>query len=121
MRNTIQKEIVKTALTSLANHPSADEVYDFIHISHPTISRATVFRVLNSMVEKGSAKRYTSTFGADFFDHNTHNHYHLKCESCQRVYDVDIPYMDKLNNLNDVKVFSHQIIFSGLCKKCKGD
>ncbi|MBE7054386.1 MAG: transcriptional repressor [Ruminococcaceae bacterium] len=125
MRNTMQKDIIKNALISLANHPTADEVYDFIHKDYPSISRATVYRVLNVMAQSGSAKRYVSTSGADFFDHQTYNHYHLKCENCQRVYDMEIPFMDNLNHNSDkdVTVFSHQIIFNGLCKKCnnKGD
>lgn len=121
MRNTIQKEIIKDALFSLANHPTADEVYAFIHAKHPTVSKATVYRVLGAMAETGHAKRYVCPHGADFFDHNLDNHYHLKCEDCGRVFDIDIPFMESLNeNKNsDVTIFSHQIIFSGICKKCK--
>lgn len=119
MRNTIQKEIIKDALFSLANHPTADEVYAYIHTKHSTISKATVYRVLGMMAEDGNAGRYVCPHGADFFDHNLDKHYHLKCENCGKIFDMDIPFMENLNKNNDVTIFSHQIIFNGICKKCK--
>ena len=120
MRNTVQKEIIKNALLSLANHPNADEVYAYVHSSHPTISKATVYRVLNGMASGGSAQKFVSENGANFFDHRLDKHYHLKCDRCGKIFDVDIPFMENLNDINSEKFFvsSHQIIFRGICKQC---
>lgn len=123
MRNTLQKQIIKDALCTLANHPNADEVYSFIHEKHSTISKATVYRVLGNMAETNNALRLVCPGSADRFDHRLNNHYHIKCEKCNRIFDVDIPYMDSLNNSvdKDFTVFSHQIIFSGICRNCKNE
>ena len=38
-RNTVQREIVLEELRGLANHPTADEVYESAHAKHPSISK----------------------------------------------------------------------------------
>ena len=45
-RNTIQKEIIHHTLCEMGCHPTAAMVYDRVHLTHPTISRSTVYRVL---------------------------------------------------------------------------
>ncbi|WP_419550310.1 transcriptional repressor, partial [Paratractidigestivibacter faecalis] len=44
-RNTVQREIILEELRGLANHPTADEVYESVHAKHPSISKATVYRI----------------------------------------------------------------------------
>ena len=41
-RNTVQRTIIEDELRRLANHPTADEVYEAVHASHPSIGRAAV-------------------------------------------------------------------------------
>ena len=123
MRNTLQKQIVKDALYALGNHPTAEEVYTEVHKDHPSVSKATVYRILGNMAESKNALRLVCPGGADCFDHRLDSHYHIKCEKCGRIYDVDIPYMENLNDLvsKEFTVFSHQIIFSGICRNCKNE
>lgn len=52
-RNTIQKQLVLDAVFRLANHPTAEEVYAEVARSHPTVSKATVYRNLGSLSEDG--------------------------------------------------------------------
>lgn len=42
-RNTIQRQLVLSAVRQLQNHPTADEVYQEVQKNCPTISRATVY------------------------------------------------------------------------------
>ena len=49
-RNTIQRQLVIAAVRFLANHPTAEEVYDRITMEYPDISKGTVYRNLNSLV-----------------------------------------------------------------------
>ena len=53
-RQTKQKQVIYDALTML-NHPTATEVYAWVHERHPTVSRATVFRVLGGFATSGRA------------------------------------------------------------------
>ena len=52
-RNTIQRQLVIAAVRFLADHPTADEVYERITMEYPDISKVTVYRNLNSLVESG--------------------------------------------------------------------
>ena len=122
-RNTVQKEIIYSALCRMANHPTADEVYNSVHESHPTISRATVFRVLNKMAENGSIMKVNITNGADHFDHQVFNHYHAHCKMCGDVCDVELAPLVileegnfKADNCFNITGYSLQ--FDGLCKNC---
>ena len=45
MRNTKQKDIVLNTLRKLDSHPSADELYKYIHEEHAEIGVATVYRI----------------------------------------------------------------------------
>ena len=53
-RNTIQRQLVLSAVRQLQNHPTADEVYQKVQKSCPTISRATVYRNLKLLANSTS-------------------------------------------------------------------
>lgn len=121
-RNTFQKTLILEAVYALANHPTADEVYSNLHEKYPQISRATVYRNLNKLCESHDLARVKIFGSADRFDHNLHHHYHFICNECGEVCDLDIPYMENLNdlyhNIGGRQVNDHQILFDGICKNC---
>lgn len=121
-RNTIQKKLILDAVEYLKNHPTAEEVYGHIHETHPSVSKATVYRNLRQLSDSGRLKRIESVNLADHYDHQCHDHYHIQCVKCNRVYDVDLGYMDDLDNKvsksTDFKIESHDIVFKGLCPNC---
>ena len=63
-RNTIQKQLVLDAVFRLANHPTAEEVYAEVARSHPTVSKATVYRNLGSLSEDGLLRHIKMPGGA---------------------------------------------------------
>ena len=104
-------------------HASADEVYAEIIKEHPTISKATVYRNLNLLAEMGEIRRLEIPGSADRFDHRVHNHCHVKCERCGRVFDVDMDFVSGLENgIRDTHGFDfngYDILFHGVCPECK--
>ena len=42
-RNTIQKDLVRNAVYEMKRHVTANEVYEFIKESYPTIGKGTVY------------------------------------------------------------------------------
>lgn len=122
-RNTIQCALVLDTVKKLSSHATANEIYDEISKEHPNISRGTVYRNLQKLCESGEIRKVEIPDGADHFDHLCHNHYHVQCVSCERVFDVDMKYMDNItdniNNSNGFEFFDHNIIFKGLCPECQ--
>ncbi len=122
-RNTMQKEVIYSALCRMANHPTADDVYELIHEEHPSISRATVFRVLQRLSEKGDVKRVAIAGGSTHFDHQNHIHYHAHCQSCGRVWDVKLPPLQLRTSCADdageFEITGYSLQFDGICGECK--
>lgn len=122
-RKTIQRSLVLDAVNKLHNHATADEIYDAVIIEHPNISKATVYRNLNALSEIGEIRKLEIPGGADRYDHCTHNHCHIKCDKCGRLFDVDMDYISGLeNNIRDTRGFDfrgYDIIFRGTCPDCK--
>lgn len=123
-RNTIQRQLVIAAVRFLANHPTAEEVYDRIIQEYPDISKGTVYRNLNSLVESGLLGKISVPSGADRFDHILARHYHIKCTRCGKFMNVErfdyIPDLeDKVAALTGYKMDHHDIVFSGVCPECQ--
>ena len=122
-RNTIQRSLVLEAVRKLQCHATADEIYNAIVQEHPTISRGTVYRNLQRLAEMGVICKREVPGGADRYDHLCHNHYHIKCNKCGRLFDVDMEYMADLeHSIRDTRGFSftgHDIIFKGICPECQ--
>lgn len=122
-RNTLQKELVYSAVRALGCHATADEIYNRVNSEYPSVSRATVYRNLNVLSEEGRILRVEVPGGADHFDHNTHNHYHISCVECGRVYDADMEYIpDMVSRIRDTKGFKilgSDVVFKGICPECQ--
>ncbi|MDR1687677.1 MAG: transcriptional repressor [Clostridiales bacterium] len=120
-RNTIQRTLILNAVKELNNHATAEQVYEHIVKTHPTISKATVYRNLSQMADAGELLNIGSLNGSVRYDHNCHKHYHFVCGKCEKVFDADI-YFNDLNDrvtcLGGFNITGHSLIFTGTCKEC---
>lgn len=122
MNYSKQRELILTALKENVVHPSAEYIYKILKAEHPTISLATVYRNLNKMAETGMIKKIEGLEDSDHFDHNTHEHYHLLCVKCNKIFDVpsDVaPDVCKIVENSGFKILDHEITFRGICPECK--
>lgn len=121
-RNTIQCTLVLETVKKLKSHATADEIYGEIIKEHPNISRGTVYRNLQRLCEMGEIRKREIPDGADRFDHLCHDHYHVRCIKCGRVFDVDMEYIPDFEKaVSDTHGFvftGHDIIFKGICPEC---
>ena len=124
-RNTVQRSVIEAELRHLANHPTVDEVYTAVHEEHPSISKATVYRILNKMSESGSALKVRINNGADHFDHLAYAHSHIVCSVCGKVSDVEIDSLlqgidERASELvQGYQVCGHELQFNGICEACQ--
>jgi Fur family peroxide stress response transcriptional regulator len=88
VRVTAQRLAVYRALAEDAAHPTADEVHRRLRATMPSLSPATVYRVLETLVREGVLRRVSTTGGAGRFDANLDPHQHLICRVCGRMTDV---------------------------------
>ena len=121
-RNTIQRQMILDAVKALDIHASAEQVYEYVAQKHPNISKATVYRNLSQMVEAGELVNIGDFGGSAHYDHNRREHYHLMCENCIRIFDVEGDYSDiigKVGDTNGFEITDFHLTFSGICRECK--
>lgn len=121
-RNTPQKQLVQDAVQALQNHPTADDIYEYIRGEHPGISRGTVYRNLSVLSQDGLIHKIGVPDDSDRFDFNLNPHYHVHCIRCGSVFDVD---MDPVSHLEQrirddhgIRFLSYDILFKGICSDC---
>ena len=121
-RKTIQRSLTLQAVQTMQSHPTADEVYAAVSAEHPHISRGTVYRNLNQLSEDGKIRELEVPGGADRFDHCCHEHYHVRCLKCGRVFDVDmkdIPDLTKaIRDTHGFHFSGYDLMFKGVCPTC---
>jgi Fe2+ or Zn2+ uptake regulation protein len=121
-RQTKQKSIIYDALTEL-DHPTATEVYGYVHERLPSVSRATVFRVLGGFADSGKALELNLAGSDTRYDHNVEPHYHVRCRCCGRVADVmmnaDFPVRQAVTDSCGFSIDGFQIEFFGVCPDCR--
>ena len=120
---TIQRRAVYEELAERKDHPTADQVYDTLRARLPGLSRTTVYRVLDTLVEQGFARRVQHAAGVARFDPMTARHHHLVCDRCGKLLDLDdraiprIPLPDARGT--GFRIDDYSISFSGLCQSCR--
>ena len=77
-RQTKQKQIIYDSLKTLDN-PTATEVYGYVHETYPTVSRATVVRVLGGFALSGRALELRQAGSEVRYDYNVEPHCHARC------------------------------------------
>ena len=121
-RNTVQRQLVYHAVQELACHPTADEVYEAVISTHPTVSKATVYRNLNKLADAGFLRKIQVPNAADRYDTTTPAHYHVYCRECGSFEDVDLPYLltidREVERDTGYQLDDHDIVFSGVCPDC---
>ncbi len=122
---TVQRRTILQELLSRCDHPSADMIYDAVKDRVPGLSRTTVYRVLDTLVQLGAARKVAHEAAVVRFDPNTERHHHLLCDRCGSLLDLppqqvgSIPMPDTSVSGFTIRDFS--VNFSGICSQCRPD
>lgn len=122
-RLTKQKELILNIVRNNYDHPTAEDVYLEAKKVKDDISRGTVYRNLHLLSEEGYIKEITS-FGnfSNRYDLRLDRHFHVVCDECGAIDDLEteVPVFDITNiQKKGYKINSCEIIFRGICSKCK--
>ncbi|HEY5893398.1 MAG TPA: transcriptional repressor [Chthoniobacterales bacterium] len=119
-RLTRQRREVYDALMEVRDHPTAAEV--FIRVKHrmPSISLATVYNCLETLVQCGLVVQVNLERAPTRYCPNLREHGHFFCEQCGAVVDVDLSPGDSARwNIPEGFIVTHQeISLKGICKTC---
>lgn len=88
LRVTPQRLAMYRVLAADASHPTAESVYARLRPGMRSLSRATVYRILESLQSEGFIRRVSTTDGVGRFEANLAPHVHLVCRVCGMMTDV---------------------------------
>ena len=102
-------------------HMNIDEIYRKLIQRFPSVSLATIYKNINSMVEKVFLSEVKIPNSKAVYELFKNEHAHLVCATCKNVMDIELDSSNiakQVSNLSNFKVNQTDIILSGLCKKC---
>ncbi len=121
-RNTEQRRVILEELTKLDSHPTADELYKIVKKKLPKISLGTVYRNLEFLAKTSQITKLELSGTQKRFDGKIHNHYHLRCQVCQNIFDIPIQPIPELDSVLGKKqgfeIKDFHLEFSGICPNC---
>ncbi len=98
LKVTPQRVAIYEAIVNLKNHPTAENVIEYIKANHPNISVGTVYKVLDSLVENSLLKKVKTEKDIMRYDAVLSNHHHLYCVETERIEDYEDENLNELIN-----------------------
>jgi len=88
-RRSSKRDIIVNVFLRQEGHISADHLVDAVRHEDSRISRATIYRTLQWMVDAGMARRVDFGDGKFRFEHSYRHprHFHLICKSCDQSFE----------------------------------
>ncbi len=116
---TPQRIAVAEAVLRVKIHTSADDLWQVVKKSCPTISRATVYNTLNLFVEKGILKTQVIKEGMVVYDSCVEPHHHFIDEKTGEIHDIPWAALkvSGAGSLADFEVLDYQVVMRGHKKK----
>ncbi len=101
LRSTPQREVVYSVLLSKRDHPTADEVFARVKSAMPTISLATVYNCLETLVQCQLIRQVNHERGPTRYCPNLRPHAHFHDEQTGATHDIELPptLLDTLKQL----------------------
>jgi Fe2+ or Zn2+ uptake regulation protein len=127
LKLTPQRIAIVRELAQDESHPTAQELFDRLRPSLPTMSFATVYNTLAALSAAGLCTALSLSPGSGRFDPNMQPHHHVVCDACGSVRDIpptprDVAVRSPRRLVSRAapgfEVRSVEQIFRGRCSAC---
>jgi len=124
-KRSSKRDLIVNVFLRQEGHLSADDLVELIRLEDHKISRATVYRTLQWMVEAGIARKVDFGEGRFRFEHSYRHprHFHLICKSCSRSYEFlssDIEALiEEIASTSGFSARQSVLQIYGTCEECQ--
>ncbi|HXG18106.1 MAG TPA: Fur family transcriptional regulator [Methylomirabilota bacterium] len=121
MTVTPQRLAIYRALLEAEDHPTPEALYQRVRLSMPSLSLATIYKVLDALTKLGVVKEVHVSGDSKRYDANLDKHHHLVCTRCKKVRDVYNEQFDTIMLPKRFPGFVAQTVsvqVFGLCAAC---
>ena len=123
IRMTNQRYAILEYLLLKSNHPTANEIYEYLKNDFPNMSVATIYNNINFFKKAGIVTELPFADGSSRFDLTETHHYHAICTNCGKVEDFDYPNFEEAERVAEkqthFKVINHSFKVTGICLECQ--
>ena len=125
---TQRRTVLKVFIEHPGEHLSAEDVYGILREHSMDIGLATVYRSLDLLAELGILQKMEFGDGCSRYEVGTmtpdeHQHHHMICMKCGKVFEFQDDLLDKLEKdickKSGFKIVDHQVKFYGYCRECQ--
>ena len=120
---TPQRLAVYKALLSDHSHPSPEKIHKKVKAEHPTISYATVYKILETFEKKGMISLVTALHNTLRYDPLTVQHHHITCVRCKKVIDLFDEILNEIHIPEEVtasnSLLNFSVHFNVICSECR--
>jgi Fur family transcriptional regulator, peroxide stress response regulator len=96
LKVTPQRIAILEAIIKLNNHPIAENIIDYIRKNQPNIATATVYKVLDALVEKELIKKVKTDVDIMRYDAIMEKHHHIYASDSDRIEDYRDYELDEM-------------------------
>jgi Fur family peroxide stress response transcriptional regulator len=96
LKVTPQRMSILEAIYTLNNHPTAEQIINFIRPKYPNIATGTVYKVLDTLVNNDLVIRVKTEKDIMRYDGVIEVHHHLYCNECDYIEDYENSELDDL-------------------------
>jgi Fur family ferric uptake transcriptional regulator len=125
MKLTTQRRLIVKEFFQASEHMRAEDLYQRVRHTDPSVGQATVYRTLNLLRDAGLARELRFSNDVTIFEprsDSTH-HDHLICEECGKTVPVLDEIIEQLQNRlaeqHGFKLTSHRMYLYGICPDCR--
>src|SRR6266702_4977713 len=127
-RNTRPRKLIADRLIELASLGAdftVEDLWQKLRQAEPRIGRATVYRSVEKLVDRGLLARIEFADGTHHYRvcGGSQHHHHLTCPQCHCVVDINIcltaDQFATIGNQADFVIEGHSLTLFGRCKNCR--
>lgn len=127
IRNTKQRRAVAATLDTLEDFISAQDLHQLMVTRGQSVSLATTYRILQSMVTTGEVETLKTEEGEAIYRRcdSDHHHHHLLCRICGAAEEFEVPQLEDWANEVAARYgysdINHVIEVTGVCSNCAAE
>src|SRR5215208_5379671 len=124
-KRSSKRDLILNVFLKQEGHLSADDLFDITRLEDQRISRATVYRTLQWMVDAGIARKVDFGEGRFRFEHSYRHprHFHLICKTCNQSSEFlssDIEaFIEEIATARNFAARQSVVQIYGECENCR--
>lgn len=112
------KKILEIVESSYS-HMTAEQVFEQLRKTYPTVVLATVYNNLNRLWEENRIRKVSVEGMPDRYD-RIQRHDHLVCKKCGKLLDIDLGDLTmQLEKKAGIPILSYDLKLMYLCEECR--